>query len=833
MNQLPNFSLYGYQAIKQLGINGSGGRVTYQALNQKTGEPHLVVIKQFCFVKPDSQWSGYKAIEKELQTLQRLNHPGIPKYIDVFSTDDGTCLVQEYKDAYPLHRYRISDPDEIQSIAISVLEILVYLQQQNPPIFHRDLKPENILVDDKLNVYLVDFGAAKIGDSDLAASTAVEGTKGFMPPEQIVGKELSKASDLYALGATLISLITNTKSSQMSELLDGNYQIKFKKKVKERYSDRFLNWLEKMVQPEPKKRFPNAKAALKALKPIPMSARSPLATAAVFLLMLFLGGGGSIVALNFVFKIDVISLIGEIADGGDGGKRAIEPPSPSPTPKTTPTVAASPTLEPVASPSPEPIPEPIASPIPEPIPSPSPEAIPEPIPEPEPTLIPQLSSLPVETVGERESNDSWTNAQEIPPIGAIPNTLTVMKAEINSTGDQDWFSVDVSAGDTFAVEVFDADKRLGTSSGSACGGSSYRGLGLIVLDPSATEIVKECRTNGAGNVHHRIQFKAGVDGTYYIGVVPNNQSLVGNYSIRLLPKHDRDGAAWNPETQEPNNLAVNAYLLEPGRPLASSVEERNISYSTDGGDRDWYSFDTMAGETYVIELFDADKRLSTGSGSACRGSSYRGLGLRVLDPLFTEIAVECRPDGAGNMHHRLQFKAGLDGTHYVEVVPNSDDLAGNYKIRLLPKHFDRDRDPNTHEPNNVAVNAYPIAIGRDYAIASTIEERNISYSTNGSDRDWYRFEGVAGETYVAELFNVEPSLEASKGSACRGSTYYGLGLTAYDPSITHIATECRPQENNLHNRLEFKVGLDGTYYIGVLPNSQDAAGSYSIRVVSK
>jgi len=309
--------------------------------------------------------------------------------------------------------------------------------------------------------------------------------------------------------------------------------------------------------------------------------------------------------------------------------------------------------------------------------------------------------------------------------------------------------------------------------------------------------------------------------------------LVGNYSIRLLPKHDRTGAEWNPETQEPNNLAVNAYLLEPGRLLTSSVEERNISYSTSGGDRDWYHFDTVAGETYVIEILDADKRLSTSSGSACRGSSYRGLGLRVLDPLFTEIAEECRPDGAGNMHHRIQFKAGLDGTHYVGVIPNNDDLAGNYKIRLLPKHFDEAHNSETHEPNNVAVNAYPIAIGPEYAITSTIEERNISYSTNGSDRDWYRFEGVAGETYIVELFNVEPGLEASKGSACRGSTYSGLGLTAYDPSITHIATECRPQGNNLHNQLEFKVGLDGTYYIGVLPNSQDAAGSYSIRVVSK
>lgn len=73
-------------------------------------------------------------------------------------------MVQEYKHALSLSVPRSFSPDEIKQIALSVLEILVYLQNRIPPIIHRDIKPENILVNDQINVTLVDFGFARIGE---------------------------------------------------------------------------------------------------------------------------------------------------------------------------------------------------------------------------------------------------------------------------------------------------------------------------------------------------------------------------------------------------------------------------------------------------------------------------------------------------------------------------------------------------------------------------------------------------------------------------------------------------------------------------------------------
>ena len=77
-------------------------------------------------------------------------------------------MVQEYKNAESAIARNFSPPD-IKQIAIGTLEILAYLQSQKPPVIHRDIKPENLLIDEDLNVYLVDFGFARLG-------------KGNMPP---------------------------------------------------------------------------------------------------------------------------------------------------------------------------------------------------------------------------------------------------------------------------------------------------------------------------------------------------------------------------------------------------------------------------------------------------------------------------------------------------------------------------------------------------------------------------------------------------------------------------------------------------------------------------
>jgi serine/threonine protein kinase len=260
----PDFTDCQYQVQHELGCNREGGRISYLA-HRIGASDELVVIKQFRFVQTNANWQGFKAYEREIQFLKELDHPRIPRYLDSFETSDGFCMVQEYKAAPTLSERRTFTPIEIKQITISILEILVDLQQRIPPIFHRDIKPENILVDEQHQAYLIDFGLARIDQENVAVSSMVAGTPGFMAPEELFNRPLTKASDLYSLGATILCLITNTRSTDINNLLDDNYQLKFEHLVTG-VNPLFTQWLQKMIEPHPRDRFPDAKTAKQQLE---------------------------------------------------------------------------------------------------------------------------------------------------------------------------------------------------------------------------------------------------------------------------------------------------------------------------------------------------------------------------------------------------------------------------------------------------------------------------------------------------------------------------------------------------------------------------------------
>lgn len=260
-NPLPDFSSHGYQAIAILGQNRHGGRMTYLA--DEIGRECQVVIKQFEFGQKSLSWSIQEGLEREAEILKQLDHPRIPCYLNFFQTDTSFCLVQEYKNAPSLAKLRSFSPSEVKEIAISILEIIVYLQQKVPAIIHRDIKPENILVDDSNNAYLIDFGFSRIGGEEVSGSSVVKGTPGFMPPEQLWGR-LTKASDLYSLGMTLVCLLSGITSSEIRKYIDDDYRVKFKE-LNLGISEDFSDWLTKLIDPNPSKRYQNAYAAKAAL----------------------------------------------------------------------------------------------------------------------------------------------------------------------------------------------------------------------------------------------------------------------------------------------------------------------------------------------------------------------------------------------------------------------------------------------------------------------------------------------------------------------------------------------------------------------------------------
>jgi serine/threonine protein kinase len=269
MSNLPNYTDRGYEVTGELvGANKHGGRVAYLGTEIATQIP--VAIKEFQFAKNANGWSDYSAIEREAKILKQLQYPNIPRYLNSFESIQGYCLVQEYIDARSLAQLmvekRLFTPDEVKEIITQILEVLVYLQTKFiEPVIHRDLKPSNILIDDNHRPYIIDFGGAKVGEG---TQSTMAGTLGFMAPEQFFGKPASTGSDLYGLGMTIVAWLTQTEPGSIYNLLDEDGKIQGLRNLLSTYSLRFVDWLEKMVEPKAKDRYQTAKDALAAFMPL-------------------------------------------------------------------------------------------------------------------------------------------------------------------------------------------------------------------------------------------------------------------------------------------------------------------------------------------------------------------------------------------------------------------------------------------------------------------------------------------------------------------------------------------------------------------------------------
>ena len=257
-----------YQLQQRLG-RSAPGRQTWLATDLASQSDAVdVIVKLLVF--PEMQWYDLRLFEREAQVLKTLDHPKIPCYRNYFPIDPYSQpalswwgLVQDHIPGESLQtlldRGQRWSESEVCQIAQEILQILEYLHGLCPPVLHRDIKPSNLILDQANQVWLVDFGAVQDQAAVTGISFTVVGTVGYAPLEQFWGRAVA-ASDLYALGATLIHLLTGVAPADLPQ-----------QDLRLQFSDRttadpsFIRWLEQMIEPALERRFTSANEAHQAL----------------------------------------------------------------------------------------------------------------------------------------------------------------------------------------------------------------------------------------------------------------------------------------------------------------------------------------------------------------------------------------------------------------------------------------------------------------------------------------------------------------------------------------------------------------------------------------
>ncbi|MEI6181230.1 MAG: serine/threonine-protein kinase, partial [Chloroflexales bacterium] len=202
-----------YTIVKLIGRGGMG--VVYKANRASDGSVWaLKEMRPQGDLAPDEMEDSRKLFEREALLLQTLRHPNLPAVAELFTHEGRPTLIMEFIPGQTLEDL-VRDANapllkkDVVGYGIQLCRVLHYLHSQDPPIIYRDLKPPNIIVTPEGVVKLIDFGVARKFDRSKRKDTIAMGSAGYAPPEQYGKDQTDARSDVYALGATLLHLLTN------------------------------------------------------------------------------------------------------------------------------------------------------------------------------------------------------------------------------------------------------------------------------------------------------------------------------------------------------------------------------------------------------------------------------------------------------------------------------------------------------------------------------------------------------------------------------------------------------------------------------------------------
>ncbi|WP_327267798.1 protein kinase [Streptomyces sp. NBC_01218] len=185
---------------------GSGGAAdVHRGFDLRLRRP--VAVKMF---RPDACLNSEESRHDEAVILARLNHPGLVTAFDAGQHDGRAFLVMQLIEGTTL-KDRIATgpltPGATAALGAGLARALAHAHEAG--IVHRDVKPSNVLLDAADRPYLADFGISRLLDGATRTGTGtLTGTAAYLSPEQVLGRPVGRATDIYALGLVLLECLT-------------------------------------------------------------------------------------------------------------------------------------------------------------------------------------------------------------------------------------------------------------------------------------------------------------------------------------------------------------------------------------------------------------------------------------------------------------------------------------------------------------------------------------------------------------------------------------------------------------------------------------------------
>ena len=198
-----------YLLQEPVGRGGMG--VVWRGEDQRLGRS--VAVKEVHLqpgLDKDERDAVQLRVMREARAAAMLNHSGAVTVYDVAEEDGQAYIVMELVDSPTLadcvREHGPLPPGDAARVGIAVLDVLAAAHAAG--IVHRDLKPANVLVSGP-SVKLTDFGIAQMKDDPRLTSTGIVlGSPSYIAPEQALGQDVTPATDVWGLGATLYYAVT-------------------------------------------------------------------------------------------------------------------------------------------------------------------------------------------------------------------------------------------------------------------------------------------------------------------------------------------------------------------------------------------------------------------------------------------------------------------------------------------------------------------------------------------------------------------------------------------------------------------------------------------------